>query len=317
MTRRLLSTLPATLLLAAGCTAELVGPAPEVLGVSPALTCNDQLITEVIVHGSALAPMVASGLDTPELVLPAVELTRVGDLTGLDDGANGAPVRVEQVSVRWTDAETLAFDVSAELGLADGLYDVTVEAPDGQRATATGVLVAVDAPTLTDVEPALVCVAQYDNALTLTGTGFLDVAGTLPGVAIGTASLTAAARDGCGDLAGPTAGRSCTCAGVTLPQSSLADGVHGVVLTNPEPAQCATVESVVIEAVPPPAIADLEPGLECVAQEAQSVLVTGAGFLVVEGVLPTVQAGDWTGGADTVDGCTDTCRAAAARAAPA
>ena len=295
------------LVLTTGCVQELESPTPEAAGLAPDLVCGEQLTTEVIVNGSGLSPVVVDGLtDDPGLALPQLSLLQTADLMGsdlegelqvLDDSMDGN-------HVRWLDDSTMQFDVYPELGLTPGIYDFLAANADGQTSTFTDGIAVVPAPTLEAIEPQILCVDQEAQQLALTGTMFIEVGGQLPSVTIGDhLVLTVDELDGCVEVAVGEF-RYCTGATVTVPQATLDPGVYDVSLTNPDPASCTSTEVIQIEVVPPPTLDAVEPNLVCTEQFDNELGLTGTGFLVLDGVLPTVDIGNsYSAEADAADGC--------------
>lgn len=60
-------------------------------------------------------------------------------------------------------------------------------------------------------------------------------------------------------------------------------------VTKPEPAGCEAATSTGLTIVPPPSLERVEPSLTCTAQGAREGVVTGEGFLDIDGALP-----EWT-----------------------
>ncbi|MBI5498901.1 MAG: IPT/TIG domain-containing protein [Deltaproteobacteria bacterium] len=323
---------PIVIALAAGaCTHELDGLTPSATRLEPALVCDQQLTTEVAVTGEGMSPLPVQVLGEPAIRLPALELQRTADLRGAA-GTGAAPIRIPDDGspsrVRWTSQESMSFDVYPELGLADGVYSLTLTNGNGNASTLAPALSAVPPPAVTSVDPDLICVAQAETTITLTGEGFLDVGGTLPTVTAtpdgggDPIELTVSGVEDCFDVAGPTAGvRSCTAITCTIPAGGLptsgASTSYLLVVTNPAPANCVSAEPVRLTVVPPPQIDSVEPPLACTDALPAEITLTGSGFLVIDGVYPTVTidgtpvtltaAGgcvDITGLAETVQSCT-------------
>lgn len=293
----------------AACGTELHSPTPSLAALTPSLVCNDQLTTEVVVHGGALSPVVVDALTkAPSVTLPTLTLRASTDLVG-GDMTGDAIVLDDAVNVgrvRWTDATTMAFDVDAALALPQGVYDLDATNLDGQTATVTQALAVVPPPTATLLDPGIVCLDQHPEDVVLTGTGLLSVDGALPTLELGGLTLTASAVDGCEALTGDhiaEAIQRCTSATFTLPQGSLTPGVYDAVVRNPAPAACASTEPVRIEVVPAPTLESVTPALVCNAQGDESLSATGTGFLSLPSGLPTVDIGGWSGTASGLTGC--------------
>ncbi len=289
--------------LSVGCTPTLESPTPQVESVDPALVCNDQLVTAVTVHGTGLTPVSADVLtDEARLILPELTVQPVTDLLGSSMAGELVALETE----RWVDSSTMGFDVSPELELPSGIYDVSAANPDGQAATAANALAVVPPPVLDAVSPNLICVDQHDVDVVLTGSAFLVVEGTLPTVAFDDVVLTPTAANGCVDLAGPVEAQQCTELSVTIPQAALATGVHGIVVQNPEPAGCVSTEAVALEVVNPPHLEELAPQLTCVEDQSRDFVLTGSDFLVLaDGTLPSLWMGEEEFVATSAEDCTD------------
>jgi hypothetical protein len=310
-TRSLLASMAA---LAAACSAQITGPTPSINqnGLDPALICDEQLTTEVQLAGAQLSPLaIDAATGQPELAIPAITLLRTADLTGTavadatpvalpDDPADPAAARVT-----WTSATSMSFTIAPELGLVPGLYEITVTNRNGRSATLTAALTAVPRPTLTAVEPDLICVEQSGRPVTLKGTGFLKVGDTLPTVAVGDGlTLPVDSVEDCAVLPGPTTASTCQTAHVTVPEAALPAGAYDVVLTNPSPAGCHSTDAVTLAIFPRPHLATIVPDLTCLAQGARSFTLTGADLLVVGTDYPTVSFGSYQATAQDATGCT-------------
>jgi hypothetical protein len=305
------------LLLLAGCSHETesptlkAGPAPA--SVAPDLVCVEQLTTSVAVQGSGFTPMPTKTLKGgPELVLPQVRLIQQQALDG--SAATGSflipdsPASPTKSHVQWQDSKDLSFDVFPDLALVPGLYDVQVTNPDGKaKTTFAGALAAVPRPTATVISPDILCDAEDDQTVTLSGTGFLSVGDQLPTVHVDKKDFKASALSDCADVPGVhAAGKVQTCKTLAflLPKGSFEPGRFDVTVTNPESAACSSTDALVMTVVPPPTLATIVPDLTCDAQDAQGLVLTGTGFLQMGEVLPTVQLGKETFPIDSLTDCT-------------
>lgn len=277
------SSLLAVVLTTGACTAKLEGPTPTPATVGPALVCNEQLSTEVVLSGSGFAPLVESGLtDTPALVLPQVTLVRTSDVDGANTAAftkrvPDAPTDASTSGLVWRSASAMAFSVTPTLALEPGLYDVQVQNPAGATGTASGALLVVPRPTLTALEPAALC-TEAGGEIVLKGDFFLAVGSLGPTVTIAGHALPAV-QDDCRTLAGSTGTHACRTLTIEVPASLLEAGPADVVITNPAPAACAStdheraVDPLKLEVVPPPTLTGVTP----------SKLCTGGGRLTLTG----------------------------------
>ncbi|WP_437911387.1 kelch repeat-containing protein [Sorangium sp. So ce302] len=305
--------------LLAGCGYDLDSPKASAKadhGVEPNLVCNEQLTTAVTLTGDKFTPMPSDTLETPTaLLLPAIDLTRTVDLTGSQAPASFSiaddPGQPEASKVHWISGQQMTFQVDPALALLPGLYDITVTNPDKKAehaATFTGGLAVVPRPSLTAVAPDILCVADADQTLVLTGTDLLRVGSTMPVARVtagaATIEVPVSELEGCQDIPG-RAGEvaRCTSATVVIPQGSLAPGAYEITLTNPEPASCVSTDPIGVVVVPPPEVLSVQPDLVCNAQDAQTLTVTGAGFLTIGARDPVVHIGDQTFAPDSVSGC--------------
>ncbi len=275
------------LALLAGCAESLLSPSPSLSGLEPGLVCVEQLDTEVVVTGDGLTPLPSDLIEQPAaLILPELSLTLVAQIDGAD-GA-GSPVALD---VTWSDAQTMGFRVTPSLSLAPGVYDLTANNAGGGSASLPASLAGVPAPTAATLTPDRMCLAQGDRPIAIEGTGFLDVGGALPVLTVGSLSLPADSLDGCTPLAGPVTGSRCDGLTATLPQDALPQGEHGVLVTNPETAACSTEADLSIAVFDAPVLTSIESPLVC-SDAANTLVLTGTGFLVVDGVNPTITIGD-------------------------
>ncbi|HSA22950.1 MAG TPA: IPT/TIG domain-containing protein, partial [Myxococcota bacterium] len=142
--------------------------------------------------------------------------------------------------------------------------------------------------------------------MTVTGEGFLSIAGTLPVVRIGEVELTASSASNCRALPAPTEDvQTCTSLQVDVPIAGVPEGLHQVVAVNPDPAGCESTQDIRLRIVPEPTVGSALPDLACVAQAEKQFVVAGTGFLVVDGTLPTVSFGAVDFTAAEASGCTE------------
>jgi hypothetical protein len=179
-------------------------------------------------------------------------------------------------------------------------YEIRVEnpAPVGCHSTDAVTLTMVPSPRLDAITPELICTAQGDNLLTLTGSGFLHVGEATPTVSIGGKSYAAIVSD-CAPVPDPKKPtESCKKLTLTIPKGDLAEGVHAVTVQNPPPADCVTGETIKLAVVPPPTVSAVKPGVVCDAGDALAITIEGAGFLTITTgattALPVVTIGSLT-----------------------
>lgn len=306
---RVLTVVGATLLLAA-CERKLTGPAPTVTSALPAAVCAEQLTTTLAIAGEGLSPLVTDSLTaTPLLNLPAVSLVPEQDLTGAP--ADGDPVLIPDdpstpatSRARWTSQQAMEVDLFPELSLVPGLYGLRVANRNGQTADFADAVLAVPPPALAAAMPDLLCSDEPADVV-LTGDFFIRSATLQPTVSVGGKTLVPKAMADCRRLPGPAGLEACKSLTVTIAAKALALGTHAFVVRNPETVACAsTATTVTVTVVPAPTLAAVVPDLTCTAQGTTQVVVTGTGFLNIDGVTATLVIGTerFPG---TLDDCTN------------
>ena len=95
----------------------------------------------------------------------------------------------------------------------------------------------------------------------------------------------------------------CTTIQWTIAESALPPGNHSLTVINPAPAACQTSEPVSLTVVPPPTVVAAEPSIICTEEQANTIRVTGTGFLDVDGTLPTITVGERSFSATSVSDC--------------
>lgn len=282
-----------------GKTADLAGallavPRPSISEVVPDLACRDRENT-VEVRGDFF---IAVGAVQPSVTVGTLKLTP----TAMADCRALPGALALQACRRLT-------VVVPTKTLAAGTLSVVVEnpAPIGCRSSDAATLTLVPEPTVTKIEPDLVCDEQGPSALKLTGTGFLTVDGATPTLTLvagaQTLQLATLASD-CVTVTGPKeATQSCTTLTATLPQASLPAGSYLATVTNPAPADCTSPQGVGLVVAPAPVVTSVVPDIACAAGGAVQVVLGGTGFLTVDGVSPGVAVGAVTLSA-TASNCT-------------
>jgi hypothetical protein len=281
--------------------------------VDPDLVCVEQLTTGLMLSGEGFTPFPSQTLqNTVQLLLPTVQLTRTTaiDGTAASGGASVADDSRDPASshVRWSSERQMGFDVYPGLALQPGLYDVTATNRDGkQSATFAGGFAGVARPVISELGPDLVCVAQADQVIALTGSGFLDIGGKLPGVHGGGHELSISTVGDCIPVPGAHAAgaiRTCQRSTFTIPKGSLDPGQVELTLTNAPTAACTSIEPIRLTVVPPPTVASIASDLICDAQENQAMIIRGANFLKIGSHLPSVLIGTQSFPATSVEDCT-------------
>ena len=281
----------AVALLASACSHKVESPAVTLskAPAKPDLVCNAQIETRVKLTGTGFTPAATNALAEPtRLWLPEITLTRSADVAGEKAKAetvaiSGKPDATDQFADHnsWQSDTQMTLMVDEKLGLSPGLYDVTVENPDGKHsATSEQALAVVPPPELSEIRPPSICVDQSDIELTLIGKNFLQYGDALPSVEIqsqdGDAVKTyeVTALDGCTDVPGRAQdAKLCTDAVFTVPKMDLDPGDYSVVLTNPAPAACSSTEPLTVKVNPPPQVKSVAPAAVC----------SGGGILVATG----------------------------------
>ncbi len=295
-----------------GCSHDIESPTVASKAVQPDLVCVEQLTTEVILSGDGFTPMPIKTLDATQLQLPHIALDRKQDLAGTSASGKADipddPASPAKSLVHWTSEQRMSFKVTPTLALVPGLYDVIVTNPDAHHAaTFAGGLAAVPRPTLAGTAPDVLCDAEEDQTVVLTGSGILQVGATLPTVHVADKNFLATKVEGCAPVPGKhTEGdvRSCTSATFVIPKATFQPGVYDVTLTNPAPANCVSSDKIAITIVPPPTVSTVAPDLVCDAQGEQTMTLTGTGFLTNATLFPSVTVGAQTFVPKTVTGCT-------------
>jgi hypothetical protein len=294
-----------------GCSQKVEGPRPMPDGLEPDLVCQDQLETWLTMTGDGFSPApVGSLTGDPRLSLPGITLRRTADIDGSalsgqpDIPLNEDPTDPAQTRVRWTSQREVSFLIDPSLGLERGLYDVEVVNPTAGRNTLTRALAAVPPLVLESARPTPICAAQYTNTITLTGDWLLRIGGVLPSVTIDGVTFTPTSATGCTDIVTPRGGvQRCTGLTVVVGVDELAVGAHLVHVTNPSPAHCQSTETIVLHVLPPPSIAAVAPQPVCVAQSDRALVLSGAGFLVIDAREPSVTIGGVPVRVDALTGC--------------
>ncbi len=255
----------------------LAVPRPKAEAITPDILCSPQGGTAVIsgegfIHVGDRLPTVTA---TPKGGGDAVQLAvQLADCRALPGSAGLETCNTIQVTVGKDQLPA---------GEIFTTYEIRVEnpAPVGCHSTEPLTLTMVPAPELDLVEPEIICTAQKDNTITLTGKGFLQLGEMGPTVIVAGRAYPATVSE-CTEIPDPKqAVESCTKATITVPQADIADGVHPVVVQNPAPADCVSSERVNLAVVPPPKITAVDPGVVCDVSDESTVVIRGSGFLTI------------------------------------
>jgi hypothetical protein len=264
-----------------------VVPRPRLARIEADLVCAEQFANDMVLTGTdffviaGVLPTVRIG---PRTYTPTAEgCTSLGGFDEAVDRCTTLRVTVPQGD------------------LAPAVHRVEVANPTPvqcQSTDAVGLLV-VPRPTVTDVEPDLVCREQLTNLVTVRGTDFLTVDGTPPQVTIGPQTFSGASvvptAASCAAVAGlrETVLR-CTELVVTVPAGVLAAGPNPVTVQNPMPAHCQSTDAFNLVAVDRPMVTGVSRPALCVAQGPQTLLIQGSGFLQIGSETPAVTLGTRT-----------------------
>lgn len=181
---------------------------------------------------------------------------------------------------------------------APGNYSLRVRNPapaDATSATSATLTVAAP-PELQSLGSEVTCDAQMDREITLKGKGFLTVDGQTPTARIGEGpwTSTSAVTASCAAVPGARPGiRQCSQLRLTVGKGSLAAGTYPVEVTNPLPAD-TTSTALELTVVPAPGLTAVDLDVACAQQAPVQVLLSGEGFLDVDGQMPTIAVGGQT-----------------------
>ncbi len=252
-------------------------PPPVLSAIDPDLVCLEQGGIDLTISGT--------GFIDNDGVLPTVN---VGGLSLPASGVNDCQdLEGPAGTVRSCTLLTISL---ARQSLAEGSHVVSVTnpVPVDCTSTETVTIAVVPGPVITDVTPAMFCGDQQDVDLTVTGSGFLDVDGTMPTVEVGGNNYTAHTVNGCVDVEGTLLNaRSCTGLVFTLPAGALTGGWQDITVRNPAPADCDNTSSGSFYLVGAPQITRVSPTTPC-EQNASDFTIAGSGFLELGGEQPAV-----------------------------
>lgn len=284
----------------------VVVPPPSVISVSPLPLCGEQLDYEVRVQGEGF--VVVDGEDgeifpTAFLGEQAFTPMRMEGCTPIEHAVQPSAQRCTDAFIS-VDAGILAAFVAQDDPF--GTARVSIRNPDPAGCTSTDEvdLTVVPPPEVFEVNSPM-CTAQFDNELVVSGRFFLRIGDTLPEVLVGETRYAVATLEDCTEVPDlPEQTSSCRTARLTIPEGDLATpGDLDVVLTNPEPAACASEESVQLTIVPPPTVLEVSPQPVCTAEEDQVLSIAGTDFLVINEAPPTVTVGGQPQTVLAVEGC--------------
>ncbi|MFP4596649.1 MAG: hypothetical protein ACLFVJ_00270 [Persicimonas sp.] len=301
-----------------GCSEEIDGPEPGVeapeadqdpLPVSPGIVCAEQHDTNVTVSGEGFSPLVIDALeDESRVELPTITLDRQRTLTGDETDLqtvtySGDPDEpTNRDLLKWHSQEEMDFLVTPELTVADGttgmlptgMVDVRVTNAGDTEAVSESSLAVTPRPEVDELSPSIVCLADGDRTVNLSGDTFLEINGQQAQAEVdGVDDPFDIELGDCSDIAhSGIDAQTCSSADLTLADGDVETGLWGVTLQNPETVQCASTDEMDLRVVPPPSIDVVEPPLACVAQEDRTFTVRGSDFLEVDDQTPTVTVAD-------------------------
>ena len=175
-------------------------------------------------------------------------------------------------------------------------------------------------PALDSVEPALACNEQFISTLTVNGQRMtplpVDLATPEPQLILPHLEASkiseldgSAGTSDAFDLIAHTRWLDANTMEIDIdPEMGLPDGAFGLNLENADGQRAELNPAMAI--VPPPTASAIDPDRVCLDQGDVSVSLTGEGFLVVDGVLPTVDIGGTTVVPDGAEDCFDIAAAA-------
>jgi len=307
-----------------GVSPSISDPTPGSLPTEPGILCRMQhpeAGTPVLVSGGGFSPIPFDIPNDPKVSLPDIVLVRGHQLDGdASDGVevtfDGEPGQPNADLLSWQSQSQMTFLVQDSLALADGegmlpigVHDVRIDNPNGETATAASAFAVVDRPYAAGVDPAMVCVAQADQPITISGQAVLRIGADQPTVSIGGTEFTLDSLADCTAVAHPGLDAElCDSAAVTLGQGSLAAGLLEVVFHNPAPASCTSIhaeDQINLRVVPPPTITSIDPPNLCdsVPQRVLDLTIHGDGFLRVDGQDFVVSVAGSVITPSSIDGC--------------
>jgi hypothetical protein len=275
----------------------LAVPRPKLSAISPDVLCCAEADQTVTFTGASILAVGDA--------LPAV---RFGDKTlpvSKVDGCKDAPGVHAAGKVRVCTSATVVIPKGT---LTPGPYAVTMTNPATAACVSSDAisLTVVPPPTVATIAPDVVCDAQGDQAMVVTGTGFLTIGKDQPTVQIGDKTFSPTAVEGCTPVPGTFVEgtvTTCTTMKLSIPKATYLPGDYPVVVTNPKPADCKSLEKVSLHVAPPPAITSIAADLVCDAQGDQTMTIAGTGFLTIGKEEPTIQVGAETYQPTAVGGC--------------
>lgn len=268
-------------------------PRPTLVSPVPDILCNAQEERMVTLEGRDILRVGAT--------LPTVQM---GDQVFTASEVGGCTALPGNDATRDASTCTSATFVIPRGAFMPGEYDVTLTNPAPADCTSSDPIriTVVPPPTVSAIAPDIECVAQGDQTMSITGTGFLQIGAALPTILVGTQMFQPTTISGCTPVPGMFQEgmvSSCTELGFVIPMGAFPEGDYPVSVENPPPAGCASVEALDLHIAPPPSIGAVSPLGICDDQGDQVLTIDGSGFLDIGGALPTVTISD-AGGSTTI-----------------
>lgn len=275
-------------------------PPPHIDDIAPPVLCADGADQVLRITGSYF------------FVIDDVVPTVAVDATDLAPGAI-TPSGCEALAVPGLTVQQCdTLDVVVSPTMVDGdaaTIAVTNPGPAGCSDTYDIDVPLIDPPTVTSAEPALVCTDDGARAIVIRGTAFYVVSGVNPSVTLDGVAAPVTATGGCTSGAiGPLADvQTCTELTVSAPQGALTPGPVTIAVVSAPPIPCTGEASDALIAPPAVVVTEVVPAAVCTAAGDKTVSVVGDGFLVVDGVGPsvTLAAAPYAIVTGSLTGCTD------------
>ena len=269
-------------------------PQPEAIAPTP--ICSEQLGYEAMELDGE--DFVVLRDDDGDEIYPTVEVgERLYDAIAADgcEDVETAPALGAQRCTQLTiaiEADDLADQMGEGASYADLPIVITNPDPVGCHSTEELDLTTVPPPSVHGVAPDPICTEQFENAVTISGHGFVSIADAEPVVHVGDETYAVEAMEDCTDVPTPEATTvSCETLRITVPEGDLEPERTDVVVENPQTAACESTEEATIQVVPPPMVSAVTPQPLCTDQETRSLMIEGAEFLEIDEGLPTVTIG--------------------------
>jgi hypothetical protein len=295
---------------------------PDALALNPGIACNAQLSTDIVVHGHSFSPIPIDIPKHPRLALPSLTLLGThkldGSATSIKDILySGDPDHLQNLSLlTWQSQDQMTFTINQAVELVAGgkktqveaaIYDVKVKNPNtSETQMEHGALAIVDKPTFATATPSILCVAQEDRGIKLTGTTFLQIDGKNAALTVENETSPFPVTDltDCTDIKiSKIQAKYCSGGGLTFPKGSLKANYDGLTVVNPQTAACKTEETIKLRVVPPPVLTKVDPPLACVTMEDRKFTIIGTDFLTIDGKKPSVTIAGKPFAVDTAEKC--------------